>query len=179
MGLEGALLIAHPELLDPNFRRTVIYLLAHDPETGAYGLVINRDLKKTVGDLIVGPGNLGPLRGIPVFWGGPVSQDRLTFAAFEWQVAEQTLVARMNVEMEEAKALAKDPNVQLRAFVGYAGWGKDQLEGELKQQAWVVQKPDRTLLEPVAADNLWQSLMHTYGPWFRLLAEAPDDPSLN
>lgn len=170
-------MIAHPGLLDPNFRRTVVYLLAHDPETGAYGLVINRDLQKTVGDLIVGTTNLGALRNLPVFWGGPVSQDRLTFAAFEWQATEQSITARMNVEIEEAKELAKEANVEVRAFIGYAGWGKEQLEGELKQQAWVVQKPDREMLQP--SGNLWQNVMRTYGPWFRLLAEAPDDPSLN
>jgi len=179
LGLEGALLIAHPNLVDPNFRRTVIYLLSHDKAEGAFGLVINRALNKTVGDLLTGASELGPLRSVPVFWGGPVGLDRLTFAVFKWQKTRQAIEARMNVEIDEARLLALDGDTAVRAFVGYSGWGKDQLEGELEQKAWVVQKPDRDLLDAENCQNLWQTVMSTYGPWFKLLAEAPDDPSLN
>lgn len=178
LGLEGALLIAHPHLLDPNFRRTVIYLLSHDAQEGALGVVLNRSVNKTVGDLLTTP-ELGALGNVPVFWGGPVSQDRLTFAAFEWKQATQTVVGRLNVELEEAQTLALDGDVALRAFVGYAGWSAGQLEGELEQKAWVVQKPDREMFDPKLCPKMWTTVMRTYGPWFRLLAEAPDDPSMN
>lgn len=178
LGLEGALLIAHPNLLDPNFRRTAIFLLSHEAREGAFGVVINRPVDKMVGDLLQSPA-LGPLGSVPVFWGGPVSQDRLTFAVFEWEPMTQAVKARLNVQLEEARALALEGDVTVRAFVGYAGWSSGQLEGELEQKAWVVQKPDREVLDAASCQHLWQTVMKHYGPWFRLLAEAPDDPSMN
>ena len=178
MGLEGALLIAHPNLLDPNFRRTVLYIAAYNAEDGALGVVLNRAANKTVADLLALPG-LGPLGHIPVFLGGPVNGDRMTFAAFAWNRESQTVECRLNVELEEAKELALDSDVVVRAFVGYAGWSGGQLEGELEQKAWVVQKPDREVLDPESCKQIWPNIMKNYGPWFRLLAQAPDDPSVN
>src|SRR5260370_23338075 len=49
--LAGSLLVAHPSMLDPNFRRAVLFLSAHDPDDGALGVIINRPLDKSVGDL--------------------------------------------------------------------------------------------------------------------------------
>src|ERR1700758_2472955 len=81
--LTGALLVAHPSLLDPNFRRTVLYISAHDPEDGAIGVIINRPLDKNVADLVseAPPENLAD---VPVFFGGPVGNNQLMLAAFEW-----------------------------------------------------------------------------------------------
>ena len=178
LGLEGALLIAHPSLLDPNFRRTVLYMISHDAVDGSLGIVLNRALDKTVGDLLALPG-LGALASIPVFSGGPVSSDRMTFAVFGWERETQTVACRLNVELEEAKELAEEGEDVVRAFVGYAGWSGGQLEAELEQKAWVVQKPDREVLDPESCKQMWAATLRTYGPWFRLMAETPDDPSRN
>jgi len=178
MGLEGSLLIAHPNLLDPNFRRTVLFMVTHDAEEGAMGLVLNRPTKQTVDDLLMEP-EFGPLGQVPVFWGGPVSTDRMTFAAFRWKQQSQSVECRINIELDEAKELALEGEGVVRAFVGYAGWSRSQLEGELDQKAWVVQKADREVLDPEECKQMWQTIMKNYGPWFRLLAQAPDDPSQN
>lgn len=178
LGLEGALLIAHPSMLDPNFRRTVLYMISHSAEDGALGVVLNRPMDKTVGELLTLP-DLGALAAMPVFAGGPVSRDRMTFAVFTWEPETQSVGCRLNVDLEEAKELAAEGDAAVRAFVGYAGWSGGQLESELEQKAWVVQKADSEVLDPEACKELWSATMRTYGPWFRLLAEAPDDPTLN
>lgn len=178
LGLAGSLLIAHPNLLDPNFRRTVLLVATHDPVNGSFGLILNRQAGKTVRELVDDP-NLGPLAGVPVFFGGPVGRDRLTFAAFRWSTESQTLVCQANLDFDEAKRLALEDDVVLRGFVGYSGWSSGQLENELEQKAWVVQKPDQEVLDTEACAQIWFSIMQHYGPWFRLLASAPDDPSLN
>ena len=178
LGLEGSLLIAHPNLLDPNFRRTVLYIVTHNAADGALGIVLNRETGKTVSDLLT-TADLGPLGQIPVFFGGPVNTDRMTFAVFNWVRESQVLECRLNVELEEAKELALEGDAVVRAFVGYAGWSSGQLEGELEQKAWMVQKPDQEVLDPESCKTMWPNIMKTYGPWFRLLAQAPDDPSLN
>lgn len=178
LGLAGSLLIAHPNLLDPNFRRTVLFIAAHDPADGSFGLVLNRQTDKTVGDLVDEPA-LGALARVPVFFGGPVGADKLTFASFRWRTESQAVEFRINIDMEEAKELVLESDTVVRGFIGYAGWSGGQLEGELEQKAWVVQKPDRDVLDSETCKHLWFSIMENYGPWFRLLASAPDDPSLN
>jgi putative transcriptional regulator len=178
LSLAGSLLIAHPGLLDPNFRRTVLFLTANDPNEGSFGLIVNRPAARTVGDVLPGK-SLGPLDEVPVFLGGPVQQDQLIFASFRWMAGEERMECRHHLMIPEASELVSDPQVIVRAFIGYAGWGKGQLEGELAQKAWLVAKADREVLEPERSAGLWRSVTSRFGPWFRLVAEAPDDPSAN
>ena len=81
--LAGSLLVAHPNMLDPNFRRTVLFISEHDPGEGALGVIINRPLDRQVADLVTESTPAG-LAEVPVFLGGPVGNNQLMFAAFEW-----------------------------------------------------------------------------------------------
>jgi putative transcriptional regulator len=178
LGLTGSLLIAHPNLLDPNFRRTVLFLSSHDSEEGSLGFVLNRPTDKTVAEFLPDK-PAGPLGKVPVFIGGPVGRDQLTFATFEWRIEDQSVTCRPHLALDEAREIVAAKNAVVRAFVGYAGWSKGQLEAELSQKAWVVQRPDREILDIENCKEIWPSIMRNFGPWFRLLASAPDDPSLN
>jgi putative transcriptional regulator len=175
--LTGSLLVAHPSMMDPNFRRSVLFISAHDPEDGALGVIINRPLDKQVVDLVSEPPPEG-LADVPVFLGGPVGKNHLMFAAFEWQDG-QGLKINHNVDLKEATSRADNDPASIRAFVGYTGWGAGQLEAEMKQKAWLLQKPSRAALKPERLRNLWFEIMRGLGPWYKLLAAAPDDPSLN
>src|SRR3954454_20561880 len=137
--LAGSLLIAHPSMLDPNFRRAVLFISVHDPEDGAMGVILNRPLDKHVADLVsdTPPDGLGD---IPVFLGGPVGKNQLMFAAFEWHKG-QGLKLNHNGGVDEAHQLVDEDPTSIRAFVGYAGWSAGQLEDEMKQKAWILQKP--------------------------------------
>jgi putative transcriptional regulator len=175
--LAGSLLVAHPSMLDPNFRRAVLFLSAHSAEDGAVGIILNRPLGKQVGELVTETPP-DPLGTIPVFFGGPVGRDRLMFAKLEWEKGAG-LKLNHNVGIEEANECAgKNPN-PIRAFLGYAGWSAGQLEAEMKQTAWLVQKAERNALKLDAVPRLWFDIMRGLGPWFKMLAAAPDDPSLN
>ncbi len=175
--LAGSLLVAHPNMLDPNFRRTVLFISAHDPEEGALGVILNRPLDKQVSELVSEDPPPG-LAEVPVFLGGPVGRTQLTFAVFEWH-KETGLNLNHNVGLEQAGELVDYDPASIRAFVGYAGWEAGQLEAEMKQQAWIYQKPTRATLRPDRLPKLWFDIMRTLGPWYKLLAAAPDDPSLN
>jgi len=173
----GSLLVAHPNMLDPNFRRAVLLISAHTPDDGALGVILNRPLEKQVSD-VVSEAPLNALDKVPVFFGGPVGRDRLIFASVEWKTGEG-LKLNHNVDMDEAnEQIGKSPG-SIRAFIGYAGWGAGQLEAEMKQNAWVIRKPDRTTMKLDRLPRLWFDIMNGLGPWFKLLAAAPDDPSLN
>ena len=162
---------------DPNFRRTVLYISSHDETEGAVGLIINRPLDKQVSELVKDEAPAG-LAEIPVFLGGPVGTNQLMFASFDWKNRD-TLSLNQNVAIEEAYLLTDEDRSTLRAFVGYAGWSAGQLENELRQNAWVLRKPDRSVLTPERLPKLWFEIMRSLGPWFKMLAAAPDDPSLN
>jgi putative transcriptional regulator len=175
--LAGSLLVAHPNMLDPNFRRAVLYISLHDPEDGALGVILNRPLDKQVGDLVNEEPPAG-LANVPVFLGGPVGRNQLMFAAFQWEKGEG-LKLNHSVNLEQASELLSDDPSSVRAFVGYAGWGAGQLEAEMKQNAWLVQKATRSTLKADRLPKLWFDIMRGLGPWYKMLAAAPDDPSLN
>ena len=164
-------------MLDPNFRRTVLFISEHDPSQGALGVIINRPLDRQVADLVTDAPPVS-LAEVPVFLGGPVGKNQLMFAAFEWQKSKG-LKLNHNVALEQASDAAGRKLVTICAFVGYAGWRAGQLESELKQKAWLVQKANSSLLKLDRLPNLWFEIMRSLGPWYKMLAAAPDDPSLN
>ena len=173
----GQLLVAHPNMLDPNFRRSVLYISSHNETDGALGLIINRPLDKQVSELVSDP-TPAALADVPVFLGGPVGTDQLMFASFDWD-GRDSLSLNQNVAIDEAHQLAEQNRGTVRAFVGYAGWTAGQLENELRQNAWILRKPDRAALVPERLPRLWFEIMRSLGPWFKMLSAAPDDPSLN
>ena len=176
--LAGSLLVAHPNMLDPNFRRTVLFISQHDPNEGALGVIINRPLDRQVADLVTETPPAG-LADVPVFLGGPVGKGQLMFAAFEWKKGDGVKFSH-NVALESPTAAAGEKKlVTICAFVGYAGWGAGQLETEVKQKAWLLQKANPSQLKIDRLPNLWFEIMRSLGPWYKMLAAAPDDPSLN
>jgi putative transcriptional regulator len=177
LSLAGSLLVAHPNMRDPNFRRSVLFISAHDAQDGALGIILNRPLDKQVSDLV----NETPPEGladVPVFLGGPVGKNQLMFAAFEWEANEQ-LRLNHNVGATEASERLDENPGSIRAFVGYAGWSAGQLEAEMQQNAWILQRPNKSSLAQNRLPKLWFEIMNGLGPWFKMLAAAPDDPSLN
>ena len=175
---DGSLLVAHPNMLDTNFRRTVLFVSEHEANEGALGVIINRPLDRPVAELVSGNPPAG-LADVPVFLGGPVGKNQLMFAAFEWQKGAG-LKLNHNIAFEdESDAHGHKNLVTVCAFVGYAGWGAGQLESEVKQKAWVVHNANPSVLKLDRLPNLWFDIMRTLGPWYKMLAAAPDDPSLN
>src|SRR5437667_5903429 len=84
-----------------------------------------------------------------------------------------------SLHADEPIAAVADGAPSVFAFLGYAGWSAGQLEAEMKQKAWIVQKPSRAALKSEKLSRLWFDIMNRLGPWYRMLAAAPDDPSLN
>jgi putative transcriptional regulator len=171
----GSLLVAHPNMLDPNFRRTVLFISEHDPNQGALGVILNRPLDRPVADLVSETPPAG-LADVPVFLGGPVAKNQLMFAAFESQKGEGL---KLSHNVSEHVSAAPSGKELICAFVGYAGWGAGQLENEVKQKAWLLKKANPSLLKLDRLPNLWFDIMRSLGPWYKMLAAAPDDPSLN
>lgn len=178
-GLSGTLLLAHPSLMDPNFKQAVILLSMHAGEEGALGVVINRPLDKKLGELDT-EYNSTALSQIPVYQGGPVEGEKIILAAWKWIEEDRTFRLYFGVTAERLEAMIlDDPELIARGFIGYAGWTEGQLEGELSQQAWVVAPIDGNLLRDHDGPELWKVALSASNPEFAFLVNSPDDPSLN
>ena len=84
----GTLLISHPQMLDPNFKRTVVLLSAHSKEDGALGVVLNRPTQKCLGE-IEEKFAFGSLSQVPIYEGGPVATDQILLVAWTWSDSER------------------------------------------------------------------------------------------
>src|ERR1700736_5355805 len=172
------LLVAHPNLRDPNFRKTVLFLSAHDSEQGAHGLVLNRPTNKSLTDFLPDH-ELDALGEVPVYLGGPVGAQEVTIVSFDWVAGEAKITFHSQLSLDQVQTLAGSGSKLIRAFVGYAGWAGGQLESELQQSAWIIHPATESILQGVAGEDTWIELMRNLGPAYYLLALAPDDPSLN
>jgi putative transcriptional regulator len=181
----GMLLVAAPGLLDPNFRRTVVYLIEHR-DRGSLGVVLNRPSEVPLHDVLP---SWAPLSSRPpsVFVGGPVDgKTALCLATLrtgqrldgvEGLVAVSGPVALVDLD-GDPEQLA--PRLRgLRVFAGYAGWDGGQLSGEISRGDWYVVPalPDDVLTGQ--GPNLWSRVLRRQGPPLALLATLPLDPGTN
>jgi putative transcriptional regulator len=177
--LRGRLLIASPALVDPNFARTVVLITEHGPE-GAMGVVLNRPSEIDVDT--VAPELASVVDGEPVFIGGPVQPQALVVLAefsdldaAAWIIAEDVGFVAADTEYGDLADVVR----RGRVYAGYSGWDAGQLEGELAEEAWIVEPPLPAELFPEDPLTLWQDVLARKGGQFALISRMPDDPSLN
>jgi len=177
--LTGSLLVAHPSLLDPNFRRTIIFLSHHTAEDGAVGLVLNRPTGKLLAQASSMQIFSSTLNSVPVLTGGPVATDELLLVSIQWRSDPEAVAFRGFGSATSPEDVPPEFLNGLRAFRGYAGWSRGQLESEIAERAWLITPPIRALIEISDPERIWGDYLSTIDPIFRLYADAPDDPTLN
>lgn len=136
--LRGRLLIASPSLVDPNFQHTVVLIAAHG-ETGALGLIVNRELEVDLAEVWSRISGEPCLRDQKVRHGGPVVG---TLMAVHDQRSAADIVVQDDLyvatDLNTMERLAGTGEGRARFFVGHSGWGSGQLEGELEEGTWLV-----------------------------------------
>jgi putative transcriptional regulator len=165
--LAGQLLVALPELEDPRFTRTVIYMVKDDPRGGATGLIVNRPLGEIPIAVLLRQAGL-PGRGaegsVRLHVGGPVEPTRISVLhSDDYKGPDTTVVAggiavTAQPEVLEAIAAGKGPR-RARFTVGYAGWSPGQLEAEIKGGYWVTVPSDAAILFDDAYETKWDRAM--------------------
>lgn len=178
----GALLVASPRLLDPNFMHAVILVCDHTPE-GTFGLIVNRPLELRVRDL----GADAPLlrgRDDPVFAGGPVSKTELhvLHAAGPEVPGALDVIDGIRFGGDPAvldHVLRGAPETPVRFVVGYAGWGPGQLDAEMAETSWIVLPATRRRVFDAQPETLWRRVLRAEGGSVADLADVPPDPSWN
>ncbi len=168
--LEGQMLVAMPQMGDPRFARSVIYLCAHSAE-GAMGLVVNKQL-----DSITFPDLLSQLdidertttEHIRVHICGPVESGRGFVLHSDDYVQESTLVINQGIALtatiDVLRALASGtgPRRSMLAL-GYAGWAAGQLDAEIQANGWLTVAADDDLIFGTDFDNKWKSALSKLG----------------
>jgi putative transcriptional regulator len=175
--LRGSLLIAAPQLLDPNFRRTVV-LVADHGEEGAMGVILNRPSGMTVADAAP---DLEPLIGpdAPIFAGGPVQPTSGVVLAEVTESDEPVFADVVLIPGLEELADVVDGAGSIRVFAGFAGWGPGQLDDELGREDWIVEPAQPSDVFSEEPEALWGSVLERKGGQYALLARMPEDPSQN
>tara|TARA_A100000171_G_C2129953_1_gene146036 strand:- start:200 stop:760 length:561 start_codon:yes stop_codon:yes gene_type:complete len=169
--LTGKVLIAMPQLADPRFAQSLIYICGHD-ENGAMGLVVNRTIEShTLSELIVQlnletiPANLDKES---VFFGGPVEMGRGFVLHSNDYYQEGTIKVSPQISLTatldilEAIAKGEGPEKRLCAL-GYAGWGEGQLEAELFDNCWLQCEEDLETLFDTLPDQKWKNALGKMG----------------
>lgn len=179
---QGDLLIAEPNIIgDASFHRAVV-LLAELSDNGVVGFIINKPLQYQLSELVPEIETK-----ITVYNGGPVEQDNLFYLhtapdlipnsiqisdGMFWGGDFSTTVSLLN-----NGELSPD---KIKFFLGYSGWGFDQLNRELLDNSWIVSKNQKNeaILSKVNG-TFWNDKMKVLGGNYLLWSNTPENPSLN
>jgi len=174
--LAGHLLVAMPQMLDPRFARSVVYLCAHSYDAGALGLIINKrmgslTMAELFAQLDIEPSAVSNLH--PVHFGGPVEPGRGFVLHTADYREEATLLVDGNISvtasLEVLRAISKDQGPRQSLFaLGYAGWAPGQLDAEIQANGWLSVAPDDDIV--FASDH--------DGKWNRAFSKLGIDPSM-
>ncbi|MFV2101830.1 YqgE/AlgH family protein [Micromonospora sp. LOL_024] len=181
--MTGKLLVATPALKDPNFDRTVVLLVAHEPG-GALGVVLNRATEVPVGDVLRDWGDLARHPAV-LFEGGPVQPDsaiclaRMRPPVRRLRGFQQVSGAVGTLDLSVDPQRMRDNVQSIRVFAGYAGWGTGQLEQEIEGGSWFVLDalPGDAFVE--RPDDLWPMVLRRQGGMMAAVAHFPPDVALN
>jgi putative transcriptional regulator len=180
--LQGHLLIASPRLFDPNFVRSLVLLIEHNDD-GAFGVVVNHPVDKTIQELWREVGSAPCHSRQPIYLGGPVPGPLLALhnrpALSEMESAPGVFLAAQKQHLDQ---LVLDDKPSYKILLGHAGWGAGQLETEIQQGAWHSMPATAEMVFSTAGD-LWQTVYDEIG---RSMLQSvlgatnlPPDPSVN
>ena len=177
--LQGQFLLAMPSMGDPRFLRSVVYMVAHDSE-GAMGFIINKraeglslgDILKDMPETVAKTG----LVNLPVYVGGPVQNDRgFVLHTSDYERTHNTLSQELPIALTQSAdvlvdaAQGRGPE-KFRLFLGYAGWGPGQIEGELQDNAWLVCDANIAEIFTSQSDDLYEKCVAAMGIDLALLS---------
>jgi len=165
--LAPGLLIAVPQLPDPNFHRSVVFLIEHDA-TGALGVVINRPSNLKIAELFV---KLGLTYSGPpearVLLGGPVQTEGGLVIHAEGNQADDSRSITDTIYIcsshDALSRLFERPASRALFMLGHAGWGAGQLENEVEAGVWIPAGVDDGLVFDLDRHAVWDMALRGLG----------------
>jgi len=180
--LKGQFLLDSGQLGGSFFQRSVVLICQHDVE-GAFGLVLNHSLGKTVGEMIVAD-LPETLKEAPLYLGGPVQPAAMSFLHTDNFIPNADVMPNLALghSIDELVDIGESfsANKKVKMFAGYAGWSPGQLETEMKRKAWLTFPASLELVFDTPPEQLWPKILKSKGGWKnKLLSQMPDDLALN
>lgn len=168
--LAPGLLLAMPQLADPNFSRAVVLMIEHN-EQGSFGLVINHPSPIRASELLDSLEMSWRGDDTAVVWaGGPVSPST------GWVLHEPSGLAEpgqgtisitsnilLSTSPDRLRAIANQPPRNIRLLLGYSGWAPGQLAAEMSRGAWLHTDATPSLVFETPPDAIWDTAMRTLG----------------
>ncbi|MFD1614065.1 YqgE/AlgH family protein [Gelatiniphilus marinus] len=179
---KGDLLIAEPAIIgDVSFNRSIVLLADHSQE-GSIGFILNKPLEYTISDLIPGIGV-----NFKVYNGGPVEQDNLYFIHKVPDLIPDSIEISLGIywggDFSKVAELIANHSIKesdIRFFLGYSGWGINQLDDELKAHSWVVtSNVYKAHIIEKDYHSFWKEKMLEFGGEYSIWSNAPENPSYN
>ena len=177
----GKILVSEPFLLDSYFKRAVILLGEHS-EDGTVGFILNKPTDLNLNDALE---DFPPFE-VPLYFGGPVQTDTIHFLHTIGEKLEGSKKILPGIywggSLEALKLMIETDQVKkedIRFFAGYSGWEPNQLNDELKGKTWLISQGKRDFAFAEHPEELWGQVLRTMGSQYAVLANFPEDPSLN
>lgn len=178
----GNVLIAEPFMMDDNFKRSVVLLAAEDEE-GHVGYILNQRSNLWVKDLLLDC----PECKFPVYIGGPVAPDTLHFIhtcpdkIYDGDQIRENVFWGGNFEMLKGQiSLGNIEEHEIKFFLGYSGWDKDQLISELESNSWIVSdKVNPAIIFDHSRVDIWKEAIINLGQKYAHIANFPQRPEWN
>lgn len=180
---KGDLLIAEPAIIgDMSFNRSIV-LLADHTEDGSIGFILNKPLNYNINDLVPEI----EASTFKVYNGGPVEQDNLYFIHKVPKLIPDSIEISLGIfwggdftKVAELIANGAIKETDIRFFLGYSGWGNNQLESELKSNSWVVTDNiyKKDIIEK-SYESFWKEKMLEFGGEYSIWSNAPENPNYN
>jgi putative transcriptional regulator len=169
--LAPGLLLAMPQLADPNFSRAVILMIEHG-DHGSFGLVINHPSPIRAAELLDSLEMRWGGDDTAVVWaGGPVSPSTgwvlhepigIAQAGMGGTIAITSSIS-LSTSPERLRAIANQPPRNIRLLLGYSGWAPGQLATEMARGAWLHTSADPDLVFGTPASEIWDTAMRSLG----------------
>lgn len=178
---KGNLLIAEPSILnDVSFKRSIILLTEHSKKSSV-GFILNRPLQYVLNDL------LPDIHcDFTIYQGGPVEQDNLYFVHRVPHLLPKSIEVANGIywggNFEQLKLLLHEQVIKptdIRFFLGYSGWGSNQLEGELNTNSWFISENKYENILDVEEETIWKNQLLEKGGDYKIWANAPSDIQMN
>lgn len=178
---QGRILISEPFLSDTYFKRSVVYLTEHSSK-GSVGFVLNKPIDLNINDVIQNFPDIGA--GFSI--GGPVNTNTVHYIHTLGNAIPSSVHIKDNIywggEFELIQNLMRKRTIrhdQIRFFLGYSGWSEDQLEKELKDNAWLIAEIDSDSIMRGTTPDFWNHVLKKMQSKYKIWANIPENPTLN
>lgn len=178
---KGRILISEPFLQGYYFSRSIVLITEHNNE-GSMGVVLNKRLDVTAGDLIKN----FPLEDVTLWCGGPVSPDRLYYIHSFGELISESIHIKGNLYFggdftEIVDLLTESPELikKISFYVGYAGWAPGQLVDEIDENSWLVTELPEDQILASEREGSWKRIVSSLGKRYKNWVNYPQDPIMN